>query len=157
MIDYSLIKLIPADESHYEFSYEVKKAALGPYITQIWGWDEGIQKDFHAKRWQQERPDIIMYDGKSIGTISIIESEDCIEIRQLFILPEYQNQGIGSHLLKQILDQADQAGRITKLDYLKINPVESLYKRSGFQIVGANETQYFMERKPSGGAKVRGV
>ncbi len=39
-IDYSLIEQIPADEVHREFSYQVKKASLGEYITQIWGWDE---------------------------------------------------------------------------------------------------------------------
>ncbi len=150
MIDYSLVKLAPADQSHREFSYQVKKAAEGDYITQIWGWDEKVQRDFHAKDWQQKRPEIIMYDNNLIGTIAVIENESFIEIRQFFILPEYQNRGIGSFLLKRILDKADRSGRMTKLAHLKNSQVASLYKRNGFEIIKSVDNFYFMERKPVG-------
>jgi len=151
MIDYSLIKLIPADETHKEFSYQVKKAAEGEYITLMFGWDENVQRDFHAKVWQRQKPDIITYDGKLIGTIAAIESEDCVEIEQFFILPDYQNKEIGTHLLKGILDKADQLGKNVTLRFLKNNPVKSLYIRNGFRVVNTDESLYYMERKPGGG------
>ena len=44
MIDFSLIKLIPADDTHYEFLFQLKKAAMGPYVKQIWGWNEKDQR-----------------------------------------------------------------------------------------------------------------
>lgn len=150
MIDYSLIKLIPADEAHKEFSYQVKKAPEGEYIALMFGWDEKVQRDFHAKAWQRQKPDIITYDGKLIGTIATIESEDCVEIGQFFILPDYQNKGIGTHLLKGILDEADQLGKNVTLRFLKNNPVKSLYTRNGFRIVHTDESLYYMERKPCG-------
>jgi GNAT superfamily N-acetyltransferase len=151
MIDRSLIILIPADETNKEFSYQVKEAAEGEYITLMFGWDENVQRDFHAKAWQSHKPDIITYDGKPIGTIAIIESEDYIEIGQFFILPDYQNKGIGTHLLKNILDKADQSGKNVTLRFLKNNPVKSLYIRNGFRVVRNDEILYFMERKPGGG------
>jgi len=150
MINYSLIKLIPADETHREFSYQVKKVAEGEYITQMFGWDEKVQRDFHAKAWQQYKPDIITYDSKPIGTIATIGSEDGIEIGQFFILPDYQNKGIGTYLLKRILDKADQLGKNVTLRFLKNDPVKSLYIRNGFQIVHTDESLYYMERKPGG-------
>jgi GNAT superfamily N-acetyltransferase len=150
MIDCSLIKLIPADETHKEFSYQVKKAAEGEYITLMFGWDEDVQRGFHAKAWQQQKPDIITYDGKLIGTIATIESEDCVEIGQLFILPEYQNKGIGTYLLKSILDKADQSGKNVTLKFLKNNRVKSLYIRNGFRLVYTSEVAHHMERKVSG-------
>jgi GNAT superfamily N-acetyltransferase len=148
MVDCSLIKLIPADETYREFSYQVKKAAEGEYITSMFGWDEDVQRDFHAKAWQQQKPDIIAYDGKLIGTIARIEGEDCIEIGQFFILPEYQNKGIGTHLLKSILDRADRLGRNVRLKFLTNNPVQSLYVRNGFRLVYTSEVAHHMERKP---------
>ena len=148
MIDYSLIQLVHADESHREFSYQVKIAAEGEYIVQLFGWNEPVQRRFHTEAWQRQRPDIISYKGKFIGTISTIESEDSIEIGQFFILPEYQNKGIGTYLLQQILDKADQLGVITKLAYLTNDRVGSLYARNGFQIVKTNNTHCFAERKP---------
>ena len=147
MIDCSLIKLLPADETHKEFSYQVKKAAEGEYITLMFGWNEDVQRDFHARAWQQQKPDIISYDGKLIGTIAAIESEDCIEMGQFFILPEYQNKGIGTYLLKGILDRADQSGKNVSLKFLKNNPVKSLYDRSGFRVVDTDEILCHMERR----------
>jgi GNAT superfamily N-acetyltransferase len=148
MIDYSLIRLIPADETYKEFSYRVKKAAEGEYITSMFGWDEDVQKDFHDKAWQQQKPDVITYDGKLIGTIATIETEDCIDIGQFFILPEYHNRGIGTRLLENILDKADQTGKNVTLKFLKNNPVKSLYARNGFRFVDTSEVLHYMERKP---------
>jgi GNAT superfamily N-acetyltransferase len=152
MIDCSLIKLIPADQTHKEFSYQVKKEAEGDYITSMFGWDENVQRDFQAKAWQEQRPDIITYDGKLIGTIATIENEDCIEIGQFFILPEYQNKGIGTYLLKDILDKADQLGRNVTLKFLRNNPVKSLYVRNGFRVVDTDDILCHMERNTGGGS-----
>lgn len=153
MIDYSLIRLIPADETQKEFSYQVKKAAEGEYITLMFDWDEDVQRGFHAEAWHQQKPDIITYDGKLIGTIATIESEDCIEIGQFFILPDYQNKGIGTYLLKSILDKADRLGRNVTLKFLKNNPVKSLYVRNGFGVVYTSEVAHHMERKVGGGSR----
>ena len=150
MIDYSLIRLISADESHREFSYQAKKAAEGEYITLMFGWNENVQRDFHAKAWQRQKPDIISYDGKLVGTIATIESEDCVDIGQVFISPDYQNKGIGTHLLKGILGRADQSGKKVTLRFLKNNPVKSLYIRNGFRVVDTDETLYYMERRAGG-------
>jgi GNAT superfamily N-acetyltransferase len=155
MIDYSLIKLIRADETHKEFCYQVKKAAEGEYITLMFGWDENVQRDFHAKDWQRRKPDIITYDGRPIGTIATSDGEDCVEIGQFFILPDYQNKGIGTHLLKNILDGADESGKDVTLRFLKNNPVKSLYIRNGFRVVHTDEILYYMERKPGGGNNSR--
>jgi GNAT superfamily N-acetyltransferase len=152
MIDCSRIRLIPADETHKEFSYQVKKAAEGEYIISMFGWDEDIQRDFHAKAWQQQKPDIITYDGKLIGTIATIESEDCVEIGQFFILPEYQKKGIGTHLLRGILDKADRLGKNVTLKFLTNNPVKSLYSRNGFRLVYTSDVAYHMERRTGGGS-----
>ena len=148
MIDYALVQLIPAEESLREFSYQVKKVAEGEYITQMFGWDENIQRGFHARAWQRRKPDIITYDGKPIGTIATIESQDCLEISQFFVLPSHQNEGIGTYLLKRVLDKADQLGLLSRLAFLRSNPVKSLYLRNGFRISSIDGGFCYMERRP---------
>ncbi len=150
MIDYALLQLIPAEESHREFSYQVKKSAYGDYIKEIWGWEESAQREFHAQDWLNKKPSIITYDSRPIGTILITENEDHIEIAQFIIVSEYQNKGIGSHILKDIMDRADHSGRVIKLQYLRINPVASLYSRMGFQVIGNDDLFVSVERKPGG-------
>ena len=148
MIDLSLIKVIPAEEYHRAFYYTVKKEAYGGYITRIWGWDEKKERDFQSKDWENKRPSIILYQSKPIGTVYIEKDENSIEIGQFYISPGYQKNGIGSHVLGNILSDADKTGFTVKLMVLKINPAISLYRRHGFEIMREEEVFYFMERKP---------
>ena len=144
----SLVKIIPADESHREFSYYVLKAAHGEYITRIWGWNDIIERDFHSKDWKNCRPLLILYNTKPIGTISLDKTKGCLEIGMFYILPEYMNKGIGSYLLEKILNDNENTSLIAKLTVLKINPAISLYQRHGFEIVKEDEIFYYMECKP---------
>ena len=114
----------------------------------MFGWDESKQRDFHYRDWEQKRPMIIFYNGEPVGTIFIAENEDYIEIGQFFILPEYQNQGVGTYVLRQLLDRADRSGITMKLAYLRNNPVASLYKRHGFETIEANNQFFYTERSP---------
>ena len=155
MIDFYLIKIVPAEESHSEFSYQVKKAAYSDYIKQIWGWDEDKVREFHVQDWLNKRPEIILYDNEPIGTIYLNENKDYIEIGQFIILSEYQNKGIGSYILKGIIEEADHSGRVIKLEYLRINPVATLYQRMGFHVVGSNDIFISVERKPGGKREIQ--
>ena len=145
-VDFSLIRLVSGDESYRDFSYRAMKEAEGKYITQMFGWDEEIQRHVFSEAWQRKKPDIITYDGKPIGTIATIETEDCIEIALFFILPEYENKGIGRLLLRRILDKADRTGRASRLKFLTNNPAGSLYIRNGFRIVSSDDNFHYAER-----------
>jgi GNAT superfamily N-acetyltransferase len=153
MIDFSLIKIIPADESHYDFIYRVKKEAYGEYITRIWGWDENLQRKYFADDWEKQKPNVILYDNQPIGTICWTKKEGPIFsgrffIEHFYILPEHQNKGIGSFVLKHFLDIADKAGAPENLMVLSINPAASLYIRAGFKVIEKKEPFVMMERQP---------
>ena len=142
------IELVPAADADCEFAYRVKVAAEEELITSIFGWDEAKQRAFHAEAWAQHRPDVILYNGERIGTITIGEEHAAITVKQFFILPAYQNRGIGSCLLRRVLARADREGKLVRLAYLTGNRAESLYRRHGFVITG--EAGHFtrMERRP---------
>ncbi len=149
MIDFSLIKIIPADKSHYEFIYCLKKEAYVDYIKRIWGWDENAQREFFAQEWRKLKPSVILYDNKPIGSICIWNDNESIHIERFYVVREYRNKGIGSHLIKNVLDKADKEKLAARLHVLKINPAISLYKRHGYEVTGEDEIMYWMERKPS--------
>jgi putative hydrolase of the HAD superfamily len=148
MIDFSQLQLISPTEADREFCYQIKKATMGGYIKQIWGWDETVQRQLFDEDWQQKKPQIILYNNRPIGTIFLSWYGKYLEIERFYLLPEYQKQGIGSYLLKDILDKADETKITAKLGVLKINPAQKLYQRFSFVAVGENELAFFMERKP---------
>lgn len=43
------VALRPATSADSEFCFQLHKAAMGGYITAIWGWDEQRQRDSHAR------------------------------------------------------------------------------------------------------------
>jgi putative hydrolase of the HAD superfamily len=152
-IDFSLIKIVPPAEEHHNFAFQVKKAAMGPYITQIWGWDENAQRDWAENDWINKPPQIILYGDEPIGTIRIIENDDHISLERFYILPEFQNKGIGSYLIQEAFKRADSKNVPTKLCVLKINPAKELYLRNGFRAVSEDEYLVNMERPARGPLK----
>lgn len=148
-----LLRLVPAIEEEREFSFDVKRRAEGAYIKAIWGWDEDLQRRFHASDWEERRPEIIMYAGEPIGTMYVRNEDGPMFIRQFFILPLYQGRGIGSALVERALREADHAGRLAKVAFLEGNRVESLYRRFGFYITERRDKYCFMERAPQEGER----
>ncbi|GAA5496379.1 hypothetical protein Rhal01_02562 [Rubritalea halochordaticola] len=144
----TLLGLRPTCDADRHFCYAVKKAALRAYVEPIWGWDEQEQIDFHHNDWNQQRPEIITHDGRDIGTIEIVRSETELHLGEFYLFPEYQKQGIGSHFLERLVQEADAKKLPTRLEVIKINPVKSLYLRFGFQDTGETKTHYLMERSP---------
>jgi hypothetical protein len=54
------ITLRTATEKDSELVYFIKKAALGEYIAETWGWNEGFQRQYHAKDYEPSRTKIIV-------------------------------------------------------------------------------------------------
>jgi GNAT superfamily N-acetyltransferase len=137
-------------EADFELSYQIKREALGPHVAKRWGWDNDVQRRFHREHWEQREFLAICVDGEVVGTVCFEQSPDHWRFGEFYILPRFQNRGIGSRLLTRAIADADKTQLPIRLEYLKWNPVGALYKRHGFRQIGENDTHYFMERKPSG-------
>lgn len=147
----------PATEDEREFAFGVKRAALGPYVALVWGWDEDFQRAFHSADWAVRRPDIIEVDGVTAGTIEVAPHPRGLELGEFYLLPAYQRRGIGSELLRRVLARADAEVRTVRLQFLKVNPVRSLYERHGFHVAGETATHYLAERLARAAAGERGA
>lgn len=141
-------RLQKATEEDFNFAFEAKKQAMGPHIISKWGWDENYQLTTHKQRWDEKPWFVIMGDKQRIGTISIHNKENKVRFGEFYLLDQFRNKGIGSSILKKFLRECDQDNKTVILEYLKWNPVGSLYKRSGFKVTGENEIHYFMSREP---------
>jgi GNAT superfamily N-acetyltransferase len=130
------------------YSFEAKRAALGPYITERWGWDEQFQLDAHLLRFHEKPFFRILQDLREAGTVSVMALADHIRFGEFYLFPDSQRKGLGSRILKHCLGLADRKARPVKLEYLKWNPVGALYQRYGFIVVGETDSHWLMERPP---------
>ena len=143
-----MYRLKEYSDNYYKFVYEVKKEAYKKYVEENFGeWDEIIQKEYFDKFINSVRENayIIEYNNKDIGFYNgeILEN-DYYEIGNICIIPEYQGKGIGTKILKDIIEKNKE--RNIKLQYFKKNPVGKLYERLGFILVSETKYHYQMEK-----------
>lgn len=143
-------KLVPITEKDYEFIYEVKKNAYKEYVEANWGtWDEVAQKEYFKKfiEFYKNNTYLIKTDEKVIGFYNdeFLENGD-YEVGNICIIPEYQGKGIGTKILKDILEKYKDKN--IHIQYFKQNPVGKLYERLGFIPNGENNTHYQMVKYP---------
>jgi ribosomal protein S18 acetylase RimI-like enzyme len=123
----------PADS---EFCFQLHKAAMGDYITAIWGWDERRQRGFHTRSFAPGRWQIITADGAGIGMLDVEYRPAEIYLSRIEIHPDYQGEGIGTRLICALIDEAGQRGQDLVLDVLIVNHrAQALYRRLGMKEV----------------------
>lgn len=134
-------------EQDYDFIYQVKKDAYQKYVEINFGeWKDELQKEFFKAFMEKfkEGACIITFQGKDIGFYNDCQTEYTYEIGNICILPEYQNQGIGTAILQDVLDA--HTDKEIHLQYFKQNPVGRLYERLGFQQCGETAYHYQMKK-----------
>jgi GNAT superfamily N-acetyltransferase len=142
------------DEPALRYAFEAKRAAMGPYIVQRWGWDEALQLRLHRERFADKPFCKIVWRQQDVGTLSLMRLADFIRFGEFYLFPEHQRRGIGSKILQHCLSLADAEALPVRLEYLKWNPVGSLYRRHGFAVVGETDIHWLMER-PAAAASSR--
>lgn len=128
-------RFVKYDNTYEEFIYQTKKQAYKKYVEECFGpWDENTQRELFTKfietvkdnTWLIKCEDEIIgfYNGNNID-------KDNYEIGNICIIPKYQGQGIGTQILKEILNKHKKED--IHLQYFKQNPVGELYERLGFE------------------------
>ena len=130
------VALRPATPADSEICYQLHKAAMGDYITAIWGWDEQRQRDSQARSFNPARWQIITAARRDIGMLDVEYRPGEIYISRIEIHPDYQGQGIGTRLISALADEATAKGQDLVLDVFTVNHrAQALYQRLGFKEV----------------------
>lgn len=141
------IKLKPVKETDKDFCRRVHHTALHDVVVRQFGqWDDALQDEFFEKSWNSLTRQIIEIEGTPAGTFSCVIHPDHLAIEQIYLLPQFQRQGIGTELLMQQLDKAHQLKLPARLNVLFENRARELYERLGFKITGKTEIFYHMEK-----------
>jgi ribosomal protein S18 acetylase RimI-like enzyme len=140
------LNLRKATVADSEFAYQTKKAAFRGYLEKASGWNEEEQRQLHQRRFAEHDFRVIQVSGKDVGIMAMSRQPDCTKLYQMFILPEYQSQGIGEVCMKLLIKEAAVAQLPIRLRVLKVNPRAcAFYQRLGFKRTGENDDHILME------------
>jgi ribosomal protein S18 acetylase RimI-like enzyme len=92
--------------------------------------------------------EIVECDGLPVGYMCVEDRRNLVHVRELVLLPQFQNRGIGTAMLRQVQAHAEGRGVTLRLQTLHANRVAALYRRVGFREIGRTETHILFEWLP---------
>ncbi len=136
------LSLVSATAGDADFALHVTEVCMRAYAERAFGrWDgERARADFDPAFDK-----IVVLGGDGIGLIGIDSRADYWFLDKLYLLPAYQNRGIGSHLLRDAIAEAKAAKIPFRLTVLEINPARRLYERHGFVLTHTVPPRHHME------------
>ena len=148
--DLSLREATPEDEA---FLLEVYASTRIDELAGF-GWSDDqiqafIKMQFLARERSYPRVDssIILLDGRPVGRMMVDRNESSILLRDIALLTEHRNAGIGSRLIQDLMKEAAAAGKPIELHVVFTSPAVRLYERLGFRSTSAAPEAAYLEMK----------
>lgn len=142
----------PDDEP---FLFEVYACTRAAELAQVPWPDEQrdaflrMQFDAQHTHYHELYPDadyrVILRDDERVGRLYVLREKDLMRIMDITVLPEYRNSGIGTELVRAVLDEAADSGRNVQIYVETFNPSLGLFKRMGFSILQEEGINYLLE------------
>jgi len=126
-------------------------AALGSHSAQAEAFIEmqfNIQQQSYNARYPTAQNSIIVLDDQPVGRMLVDRTEEATRLVDIALLSDFRNRGLGSSLIRGLMDDAAAAHKPLQLSVHKSNPATGLYERLGFVKVGDTGAQFKMEWRP---------
>jgi ribosomal protein S18 acetylase RimI-like enzyme len=145
-----LYTLRPATAADYQWLWELKRHTMRPYVEQTWGtWDDATQEEFFRRNFSSETVQIITVEGLNAGLLNVERAAAEIFLANLQIHPSFQNRGLGTAVIRTLLDSAQALNLPVRLQVLRVNVAAfRLYSRLGFITYNENATHLMMRWQP---------
>jgi ribosomal protein S18 acetylase RimI-like enzyme len=103
------------------------------------------QREHYLAYYKDATWDIILLNGAPVGRLIVERTEQQITGIDVALLPQYRNAGVGSYLIRNLIQEATQAGKPFLIQVEKPNRARRLYERLGFIQTGESQTHYRMQ------------
>lgn len=107
------------------------------------------QTAHYARHYPRMSADVILHGGAPAGRLLVARTAEEILIVDIALLPEFRGNGIGTALLRDLLAEADAAGKRVTIHVERFNPALRLYERLGFSIAEDEGVYLLLERRPA--------
>ena len=99
-------------------------------------WQFDMQRQQYEARFADTTYQVIQVDNQPAGRIWIGENEAEIRLLDIALLPESQNRGVGTLLLKELIEHARRAGKpLRHMVFMLNSDADRFYERLGFVMI----------------------
>jgi ribosomal protein S18 acetylase RimI-like enzyme len=153
------VRLRPVEQGDEELLFRVYASARAEELAVV-PWEPGqkeafLRAQFDAQaRWYREHYAaasfaVVEVDGAPAGRFYVYRGEAEYRIVDIALLPDQRGNGIGGALLRELLAEADAAGRRVTIHVERLNPALRLYERLGFTLAEDKGIYLLLERQPA--------
>jgi ribosomal protein S18 acetylase RimI-like enzyme len=109
------------------------------------------QRQHYQQTYPEANHDVILFNGRLVGRLYIARLETEIRIVDITLHPRDRNRGIGSNLLRSLLGEASDCGKLLRIYVESFNPSLRLFERLGFSRSEEQGIHVLMEWSPGTG------
>jgi ribosomal protein S18 acetylase RimI-like enzyme len=153
------LRLRPVADADRAFLVELYGSTREEELAQV-PWDDAARRAFVEHQFAAQDAhyrgnypgaslDLIEVEGVAAGRLYVHRGPSDIRIMDIALAPEYRGRGIGTSLLRSLMEEADASARKLSIHVETNNPARSLYDRLGFEPVGEHGVYVLMERQSS--------
>ncbi|MFK4090291.1 GNAT family N-acetyltransferase [Kribbella sp. NPDC020789] len=137
-------RLRPATPADVEPLAELRAVVLRPDLERLGRYDDRRVRQRLRDGFDPSHTWIIEADGVFAGSIALRPAGDGPWLEHFYLDPSLQGRGLGSAVLRHVLDTHDGPVR---LNVLQGSPARRLYERHGFVVDSEDAVDIFMTRK----------
>jgi len=141
------LTLRPAQSADFAFCQRTYFDSMASIIETL-KLDMSRQRESFRQQWQLPEVRIITIAGNDVGWLQSALANDAIFLAQLYLDGRSQRQGIGSRVMRAVIDEAAYEGKAVTLGVMKINPARRLYERLGFSVTHEDQYKFYLRREP---------
>lgn len=136
-----------------DFIMALTETVMRGHFEKTWGgWDPAFQWNDLRTSFPDLEHRLVVCTGVRAGYVAIRRSETSIFVVKLYLLPAYQNHGIGAAIMRELMAEARAAGKPLQLYVLPVNEAaKRFYERLGLAVAGTPGDFILMEYPPPPG------
>ncbi|MFJ2745119.1 GNAT family N-acetyltransferase [Streptomyces sp. NPDC087440] len=143
MADWEIRRATAAD---LEPLVEVRAVAMRPDLERLGRYDAHRVRQRMRDAYEPGHTWVIEVAGTLAGCVALRPAPDAYWLEHFYLPPHLQGSGIGSAVLRELLERADRDGRPVRLNVLQGSPARRLYERFGFTWESEDPVDVFMVR-----------
>jgi GNAT superfamily N-acetyltransferase len=138
----------PAEPSDVEAIAELRAVVMRPDLERLGRFDEHRVRQRLRNSFAPRHTSVIVADGAFAGCVALRPAEDERWLEHFYLAPDVQGRGLGSAILRALLEQTDADGVLVRLNVLRGSAARRLYERHGFTVEVQDPIDVYMVRPP---------